>query len=63
MSNHDEEQIRTLAYTLWEQDHRPHGRDLEFWFAAEQMLKVSGNIGRDSHAYDKVTIAHHEHNK
>ncbi|MBF0421924.1 MAG: DUF2934 domain-containing protein [Magnetococcales bacterium] len=60
MSTHDEDQVRLMAYYLWERDDRPHGRDLEYWFAAEQMLKISGNIGRDHADYDHVTIAHQE---
>ena len=31
--------IAACAYTLWEQSGRPHGRDTEFWFQAEQKLK------------------------
>lgn len=31
-----EELIRLLAYQKWEQAGRPHGRDLEFWIAAEK---------------------------
>jgi hypothetical protein len=31
--------IAACAYTLWEQSGRPHGRDAEFWFQAEQKLK------------------------
>jgi hypothetical protein len=29
------EEIRALAYELWEQNGRPAGRDLEFWLQAE----------------------------
>ena len=28
--------IRQRAYQLWEQDRRPHGRDLDYWLKAEQ---------------------------
>ena len=30
-----ETKIRTRAYQMWEDAGRPHGRDLEHWFAAE----------------------------
>jgi len=29
-----EQAIRERAYHLWEQDGRPHGRDIEFWSRA-----------------------------
>ncbi len=28
--------IGTLAYLLWEKAGRPYGRDLEFWYRAEE---------------------------
>lgn len=34
-----EEQIRELAYSIWEQEGRPEGRDQEFYFRAKQMLE------------------------
>lgn len=33
------EAIAALAYTLWEKDGRPNGRDTEYWFQAESQLK------------------------
>lgn len=33
------ENIAACAYTLWEQSGCPHGRDMEFWLKAEQLLK------------------------
>jgi DUF2934 family protein len=33
-----EEQIRQRAHELWEQNHRPDGRDYEFWHQAEKEL-------------------------
>ena len=33
------EQISLTAYELWQQAGYPHGRDLEFWLAAEQKLQ------------------------
>lgn len=34
-----EEDIKKLAYSLWEQEGRPDGRDLEFYFRAKQTLE------------------------
>ena len=34
-----EEQIRDLAYAIWEQEGRPEGKDLEYYFRAKQMLE------------------------
>ena len=34
-----EEQIKELAYIMWEQEGRPEGRDVEHYFAAKQMLE------------------------
>ena len=30
-----EEEIRLIAYRIWEEEGRPHGRDLEYWQKAE----------------------------
>jgi hypothetical protein len=35
--NHDE--IARTAYHLWEQNAKPAGRDVEFWLAAETLLR------------------------
>lgn len=32
----DEDQQRKRAYRLWEQEGRPHGRDLEHWHRAQE---------------------------
>ena len=34
-----EEQIRELAYATWEQEGRPEGKDLEYYFRAKQILE------------------------
>ncbi len=34
-----EEQIRELAYAIWEQEGRLEGKDLEYYFRAKQMLE------------------------
>jgi hypothetical protein len=33
-----EEQIRQRAQEIWEENHRPTGRDDEFWYQAEKEL-------------------------
>ena len=32
-----EEEIRLIAYRIWEEEGRPHGRDLEYWQKAEEI--------------------------
>jgi hypothetical protein len=39
MAEPTEEQIRQRAQELWEENHRPAGRDDEFWSLAEQELR------------------------
>jgi hypothetical protein len=41
-----EEQIRTLAFYLWEQDGSPEGRSDEYWEKARQQLS-SGSDSED----------------
>jgi len=36
------EQIARAAYSAWEQEGRPQGRDLAHWLYAEQRLKGNG---------------------
>jgi hypothetical protein len=38
MAKPTEEQIRERANKLWEESHRPDGRDEEFWHKAEREL-------------------------
>lgn len=38
-----EEQIRTLAFYLWESDGAPDGRSEEYWDKARQQLGVGGS--------------------
>ena len=39
MALYDETKIRDLAYRLWEQDGAPHGKDEDYWHAAEKLLE------------------------
>ena len=34
-----EDQIKTLAYTIWEEEGRPDGRDLEHYLRAKKLLE------------------------
>ncbi len=34
-------EIAALAYQLFEQEGRPHGRDVEHWLQAEVLLKIN----------------------
>lgn len=40
-----EHRVRELAYHLWEQDGRPHGRDVEFWERARELVAIEENPG------------------
>jgi hypothetical protein len=33
-----EAQVRERAYRLWEEEGRPHGRDVEFWERARELV-------------------------
>ncbi len=41
MAKPTEEQIRQRAQEIWEENHRPVGRDEEFWYQAERELRQS----------------------
>src|SRR5208282_2126692 len=36
-----QEFIRKIAYTIWERDGRPDGKDLDHWFRAEAVVRRS----------------------
>jgi hypothetical protein len=38
MAELDHEEIRVLAYELWQRDGAPEGRDDEYWHAAVKLL-------------------------
>ncbi|HKM64544.1 MAG TPA: DUF2934 domain-containing protein [Acidisphaera sp.] len=40
-----ERHIRERAYHLWEVDGRPHGRDLEYWERARELIGMEENPG------------------
>ena len=39
MNKPSEDQIRKRAQEIWEENHRPDGRDDEFWHQAERELQ------------------------
>ena len=39
-----QEEIKIIAYHLWEGDSRRHGRDLEHWLKAEAICKENGKV-------------------
>ena len=42
--------IRERAYTLWETQGRPHGRDQEHWLQAEAEITAAGTRVRSTRA-------------
>ncbi len=40
-----DDRIRERAYHLWEQDGRPHGRDLEYWERARELVAMEQSAG------------------
>ena len=40
-----DEQIRVIAYTLWEEEGRPHGRHLDHWLKAETLWQEQQGQG------------------
>jgi hypothetical protein len=57
MSHIHEDQIRDLAYTLWDEAGRPDGQDKEFWSRAERQLSEAGEIDISETEGDVTTIA------
>ena len=39
-----EEKIRRLAHTLWEQEGRPEGRDVQHYLAAKEILEQQETV-------------------
>jgi hypothetical protein len=51
MAKPTEEQIRQRALELWERNHRPDGRDDEFWHQAELELSTGNNSDEKSKTF------------
>ena len=40
-----EHRIRERAYHLWDADGRPHGRDVEYWERARELIGMEDSAG------------------
>jgi hypothetical protein len=40
-----EHRVRERAYLMWESDGRPHGRDVEYWERARELVGTEENAG------------------
>lgn len=40
-----EERVRQRAYHLWEADGKPHGRDVEYWERARELIGMEDSAG------------------
>lgn len=40
-----EERVRERAYHLWEADGKPHGRDVEYWERARELVGMEESAG------------------
>jgi hypothetical protein len=38
-----EQRVRERAYQLWEADGKPHGRDVEYWQRARELIAMEDN--------------------
>lgn len=45
MQKPTQDQIRQRAQEIWERNHRPDGRDEEFWYEAERELHEEASRG------------------
>jgi Protein of unknown function (DUF2934) len=52
-----EDQIRQRAHEIWERNHRPDGRDDEFWHQAEQELREADELGKIADSPDPIPLA------
>jgi hypothetical protein len=60
-----EQEIREYAYQLWEEQGRPHGREIEHWLKAERSVRKNHDAPRvegtaqdalADDAEDKITL-------
>ncbi len=42
---HREHRIRERAYLMWEADGKPHGRDVEYWERARELVGMEESAG------------------
>jgi hypothetical protein len=51
-----EQEIRHIAYQLWEEAGRPFGRDLEFYYKAEAILMYHHRHGEVPSSFHKIPV-------
>jgi len=57
MEKPTEDQIRQRAHEIWERNHRPDGRDDEFWHQAEkELLNEGGEQGDRKGNFDTPDV-------
>jgi hypothetical protein len=56
MEKPTEAQIRQRAHEIWERNHRPHGRDHEFWHQAENELLNEGGQADNKGNFDTPDV-------
>jgi Protein of unknown function (DUF2934) len=57
MAKPTEDQIRQRAQEIWERNHRPDGRDDEFWYQAERELQEADELEKVANAPDPIPLA------
>ena len=57
MTVEEEQQIRERAYSIWEQEGRPHGRDLDHRLRAEAEIAAEKSRGRPTAATETAEIS------
>jgi hypothetical protein len=45
-----EQRVRERAYHLWEADGKPHGRDVEYWERARELIGTEDSAGTGRHS-------------
>jgi hypothetical protein len=56
MEKPTEAQIRERAHEIWEHNHRPDGRDDEFWHQAEKELLNESDQGDNKGKFDTPDV-------
>jgi hypothetical protein len=56
MAKPTEDQIRQRAHEIWERNHRPDGRDDEFWHQAEKELQGEHHSGDTPASLETPTV-------
>jgi hypothetical protein len=60
MTAEEERRIRERAYSIWEQEGRPHGRDVDHRLRAEPEIAAEGTRGGDTAHQHRATGDHRE---